>query len=144
MLQYIALRQARISYQPCTEGSRPGGTSAGRLRATFVPVRLSNPGDTAYTNDTVDIVLRHNNTLSSKAYTGSYPDPTHPYLSPVYGDYSKGFPPTILVSGTRDLLLSGTVRLHRAMLRGGIKAELHVWEAMPHAPFIGAPEEDEF
>jgi monoterpene epsilon-lactone hydrolase len=30
------------------------------------------------------------------------------------------------------------VRMHRALLAAGIDAELHVWEAMPHASF-GAP-----
>jgi acetyl esterase/lipase len=39
---------------------------------------------------------------------------SNPILSPVNGDL-KGFPPTILISGTRDLLLSDTVRMHRAL-----------------------------
>jgi monoterpene epsilon-lactone hydrolase len=66
----------------------------------------------------------------------------------VFGDFIKGFPPTFLQSGTRDLLLSDTVRMHRALLRAGIPAELHVWEAMPHGGFGGifgnpTPEDDE-
>ena len=44
-----------------------------------------------------------------------------PLLSPVYGDMA-GFPPTILTSGTRDLLLSNTVRVHRKLRRLGDKA----------------------
>ena len=56
----------------------------------------------------------------------------HPLVSPVYGDYTKGFPPTLLSTGTRDLLLSCTVRLHRALRKAGIEAELHVWDAMWH------------
>jgi acetyl esterase/lipase len=64
-------------------------------------------------------------------------DLTDPYLSPIYGDFTKGFPPTFLQSGTRDLLLSDTVRMHRALLRAGIPADLHVWEAMPHGGFGG-------
>jgi acetyl esterase/lipase len=75
-------------------------------------------------------------------YAGGH-DYSDPLLSPVYADYSKGFPPTILTTGTRDLLLSSTVMLHRAMRRGGVDAHLHVWEAMTHAPFFGAPEERE-
>ena len=55
-----------------------------------------------------------------------------PYLSPLFGDFSKGFPPTILTAGTRDIFLSNTVLMHRARLRAGIEAELHVWEGMPH------------
>ncbi len=98
--------------------------------------------DTLNTNVQFDTVLKDMSAFSA-VYAGSH-DRTDPYLSPVYGDYSKGFPPTFLQSGTRDLLLSDTVRLHRALRRGGVEAELHVWEAMPHGGFGGlSPEDDE-
>jgi monoterpene epsilon-lactone hydrolase len=106
------------------------------------PSNAGDSGDTSYTNDTVDIVLKHRQNGLSELYANGH-DVKDPLLSPSLADFSKGFPPTILTSGTRDLLLSGTVLLHRAMRRGGIKAELHVWEAMTHAPFFGAPEEQE-
>ena len=53
-----------------------------------------------------------------------------------------------LQSGTRDLLLSDTVRMHRKLLQAGVTAELHVWEAMPHGGFGGifgapTPEDEE-
>jgi len=38
----------------------------------------------------------------------------HPYLSPLFGDFSRGFVPTFIQSGTRDPFLSNAVRLHRA------------------------------
>ena len=69
-------------------------------------------------------------------------DRTEPYLSPVFGDFSKGYPPTLLQTGTRDLLLSDTVRMHRALRAAGVTAELHVWEAMPHGGFGGGAPED--
>jgi acetyl esterase/lipase len=59
-------------------------------------------------------------------------EPKDPVLSPVYADL-KGFPPTLLVTSGRDILLSGTTILHRAMLRAGVEAELVVFEALPHA-----------
>jgi acetyl esterase/lipase len=61
----------------------------------------------------------------------------------VFADFSKGFPPTQLLSGTRDLFLSNTVILHRALQRVGVKAELHIFEAMPHGGFHGSPEDAE-
>ena len=72
-------------------------------------------------------------------------DPSNPYLSPLFGDFSKGWPPTLLTTGTRDLLLSDTVRMHRALRRAGVQAELHVSEASPHGGFMGAnaPEDAE-
>ena len=65
------------------------------------------------------------------AYVGST-DPKDPVLSPVYADL-KGFPPTLLITSTRDLLLSGTAILHRALLRADVDAQLVVFEALPHA-----------
>jgi len=59
-------------------------------------------------------------------------DLTDPGLSPVYGDFS-GFPPTLLVTGTRDLNLSLTVRAHLRLLEAGIPAELVIHEGLPHA-----------
>lgn len=69
-------------------------------------------------------------------------DLTHPYLSPLFGDLS-GFPPTFLQTGTRDLFLSNTVRMHRALRAAGVEAEPHVFEAMPHGGFGGTPEDME-
>ena len=64
-------------------------------------------------------------------YYGST-DPKDPVLSPIYADL-KGFPPTLFVTSTRDLLLSGTAELHRAFLRSGVDAELVVFDGLPHA-----------
>jgi acetyl esterase/lipase len=58
---------------------------------------------------------------------------THdPVLSPVYSDL-HGLPPTLFVTSTRDLLLSGTVNLHRTYLEAGIDARLVVFDALTHA-----------
>ncbi len=106
------------------------------------PSDITFSGDSLYTNFQVDTVLRERDPGFGEFYRRGH-DPRDPLLSPLYADFSKGFPPTILTSGTRDLLLSPTVLLHRALRQAGIKAELHVWEAMTHCPFFGAPEEDD-
>ncbi len=62
-------------------------------------------------------------------------------MSPLFGDLA-GFPPTILTSGTRDLLLSDTVRMHRALRAAGVDADLHVWEAGSHGGFLQMAPED--
>ena len=63
-------------------------------------------------------------------------------MSPLYADFTKGFPPTVLTTGTRDLLLSDTVRMHRALRNAGIVADLHVTEAAGHGGFFGLAPED--
>ena len=74
--------------------------------------------------------------LSDPEYVGST-DRRNPVLSPIYADL-KGMPPTLFVASTRDLLLSGTVNLHRAFLRAGVDARLVVFDALPHT-FWGNP-----
>ena len=68
-----------------------------------------------------------------------------PLLSPVYGDMHD-FPPAILTTGTRDLLLSNTVRVHRKLRQAGVEAVLQVYEGEAHAQFsrdAAAPETKE-
>jgi acetyl esterase/lipase len=103
---------------------------------------FTQSGDTFHTNLGVDTIISGETGPLGDLYAGGY-DLTHPYISPLFGDFTKGFPPTLLASGTRDILLSNTVRMHRALRAAGIPAELHVLEAAPHGGFYGAPEDDE-
>ncbi len=59
-------------------------------------------------------------------------DSKDPVLSPIYSDL-HGLPPTLFVTSGRDLLLSGTINLHRAYLTAGVDAQLVVYDALPHA-----------
>jgi monoterpene epsilon-lactone hydrolase len=93
-------------------------------------------GDTFQTNALVDNVLVSPDGFCDAAarFYAKGHDLADPLLSPVYGDV-KGFPPTILTSGTRDLLLSNTVRMHRALRQAGVEAVLQVFEGQSHAQF---------
>ena len=62
---------------------------------------------------------------------GGENDMKNPLISPIYGDCSR-FPPTYLVSGTRDLFLSNTVRAHRKLRNAGVIAHLNVYEGISH------------
>ncbi|WP_189093837.1 alpha/beta hydrolase, partial [Deinococcus ruber] len=57
-------------------------------------------------------------------------DLADPLLSPLFADVS-GFPPTFLQSGTRDLFLSNTVRMHRKLRGAGVEAELYGFRLIP-------------
>lgn len=102
---------------------------------------LTESGDTFHTLRGIDTALKAPLMNANLLYAGGA-DLAHPYISPLFGDFSKGFPVTFLQSGTRDLFLSNTVRMHRALLGAGQEAELHVWEAMTHAGYSGATPED--
>jgi acetyl esterase/lipase len=105
---------------------------------------LTGTGDSRHTNRFLDPTLYGGSDSGPSAYAAKE-DPKNPFVSPVFGDLTKGWPQTILTSGTRDLLLSDTVCMHRALRRAGVKAELHVTEASGHTGFMGAnaPEDGE-
>lgn len=69
--------------------------------------------------------------LPDSEYTGKT-DRTDPVLSPLFADL-QGMPPSLLVTSTRDILLSDTTIFHRALLHAGNDAQLVVFEALPHA-----------
>ncbi len=101
-------------------------------------VDLTEAGDTFQTNALLDVTLKGGLPECNALYAAGR-DLTDPYLSPLYADFTRGFPPTLIQSGTRDLFLSNSVLLHRKLRRAGIEAELHVWEAMPHGGFGFGP-----
>ena len=153
---YRALLEVKRPEQIVVGGGSAGGNLAAALmlkaRAAGLPmpaclllfspeVDLTESGDTFETNQGVDTVLVNRLSDSIALYANGH-DLSDPFLSPLFGDVSN-FPPTFLQSGTRDLFLSNTVRLHRALRAGDVEAELHVWEAMPHGGFFGAPEDAE-
>jgi monoterpene epsilon-lactone hydrolase len=59
-------------------------------------------------------------------------NPKDPVLSPLFADL-KNWPPSLLVTSTRDLLLSDTATFHRSLLGAGNDTQLVVYEALPHA-----------
>ncbi len=109
----------------------------GALMAGTPWTDLSQTGDTYFTHEFVDNVLgsyRGSLEAAARVYAGSH-DLKEPLLSPIYGDVS-GFPPTVLLSGTRDLFLSNTVRMHQKLLQSGVRADLLVFEGQSHAQYL--------
>jgi monoterpene epsilon-lactone hydrolase len=101
---------------------------------------LTGAGDSFQTNGMVDNVLvayGANCDKRAALYTAGR-DLKDPLLSPVYGDLN-GFPPTILTTGTRDLLLSNTVRVHRKLRQAGVESTLQVFEGQSHAQYYRDP-----
>jgi len=105
-------------------------------------VDLTESGDSFATNLGLDPLLRTSLRNAIALYAGGH-DLRDPYLSPLFGDFTKGFPPTFLASGTRDLFLSNTVLMHAALRRADVRADLYIGEAMGHGGFFGAAPEDQ-
>jgi monoterpene epsilon-lactone hydrolase len=153
-------------YRSMLQDSRPedivvGGASAGgnlaaalllRARDEGLPspaaavlrtpeIDLTESGDSFQTNLGLDNLLTESLMPANLLYAAGH-DLRDPYLSPLFADLTKGFPPTILITGTRDLFLSNTVLFHRALRAADIPAELHVLEAGGHGGFFGLAPED--
>jgi acetyl esterase/lipase len=114
----------------------PGAVFAGTPWAD-----LTDTSDSLHSNKGIDrILVTYDGLLriGGELYSDGN-DLTNPLISPLYGDFAS-FPPTILISGTRDMLLSDTVRTHRKLLAAGVEADLHVFEGMSHAEYMIMPE----
>ncbi|MEI9852434.1 MAG: alpha/beta hydrolase [Sphingomonas sp.] len=107
-------------------------------------VDLTESGDSFRTNEDLDVILKHGLPECNALYADGH-DLRDPYVSPLFADFARGFPPTLVQTGTRDLFLSNSVLVHRKLRAAGIDAELHVWEAMPHGAYGRgeAPEHEE-
>lgn len=97
---------------------------------------VTKTGDSFYANEKVDnvVVSRDGFCDAGTLIYAKGHDLKDQLLSPVYGDM-HGFPPAILTTGTRDLLLSNTVRVHRKLRRAGVDAQLQVFEGQSHAQY---------
>lgn len=128
--------------------SAGGALAAGgilRLRAETVPMpaallawspwsELEARGDTYTTLADADPFMRYELVLqeAASAYAPVPEDRKHPWVSPVHGDFARGFPPTLIQAGTKEIFLSNAVRLARALDAAGIETKLDISEGMPH------------
>ena len=119
-----AVDDCLTAYRALLEEHRPeeivvgGGSAGGNLSAALVlrardeglplpaaailltpALDLTQSGDTFQTNLGVDTILTRNEPTIPLLYAGGH-DRRDPYISPLFGDLSKGFPPTLLASGT--------------------------------------------
>ena len=85
-----------------------------------------------------------NGGAEAKAYAKGTPF-TDPMISPVLRTDWSGLPPTLITTGTRDMLLSDSARMAQALRRSGVDVQLNVWEGMWHVfeAYPGIPEAEQ-
>ena len=67
-----------------------------------------------------------------------------PLVTPgLFPDVLARFPPTLLVTGTRDPVMSNAIVTHARLLQAGVKAELFVQEGLGHGHFFAFPGTEE-
>lgn len=161
-----AVDDALAVYRHALEGREPGaigvyGTSAGailtlqllaRIKAEGLPMPgaagvFSGLADLARASDCEAYLPALLQGRASPEVLADYTtgtERTDPLLSPIYGDMS-GFPPTLLLTSTRDQLLGHTAMADLALRRAGVRTDLRVYEGMMHAfwAWIECPETED-
>ena len=101
---------------------------------------LAHVGDSLKFHEWIDNVLVTYHVVGAHGATlyAAGQDIANLLLSPLRGKF-KGFPPTMLVSGTRDLILSQTVLLHCKLRQAGVTADLHLLESASRFTYFIEP-----
>ena len=137
-------------------GTSAGAVLTGQLLARIKAEGLPMPAAAGFFSGTADLALVSDceaflpsimGTRTGPEVVADYSagtEPTNPLLSPIYGDLT-GLPPTLLMTSTRDQLLSQTVRFHLALRKAGVEADLIVHEGMLHAfwAYMECPETED-
>ncbi|MDE3104929.1 MAG: alpha/beta hydrolase fold domain-containing protein [Acidobacteriota bacterium] len=145
-------RELLKSYRPAhiaIYGTSAGAILTGEVAVRFKQLGLPQPaalgifsatGDFARAGDSTALfslqgLAGHLEPPSGKPDIREYSaktDPRDPVLSPVYADL-HGLPPTLFLTSTRDMLLSGTVNLQRRFLEDGVDTRMVVFDGLAHA-----------
>lgn len=148
---YQALEKDRPPSRIAVFGTSAGATLSGQLIARLASLGRPMPAALGYFSGKADASRTGDSETSMPApafdwigaYAGKTPR-TDPILSPLLGDLSH-FPPTLLLSSTRDILLSPTAIFARALGDQGVDARLVVFDGLPHAfwAYMDIPESDQ-
>jgi epsilon-lactone hydrolase len=136
-------------------GCSAGGVLTGEAVAWFISKQLPVPGAigtfcgslTELGGDStfVSPVLNGNPAPATPLKLGDLPyfkgaKPTDPLVFPANSSALLAkFPPTLLITGTRDFTMSSVIQSQRLLSAAGVDAELHVWDGMWHS-FFSDPE----
>lgn len=141
---YQALEKDRKASRIAVYGTSAGAVLGAELVAKLTSLKRPMPAALGFFSGSADLAKAGDSeswaplptgdkslAASIASYIGTT-DRADPVLSPLHGDLSH-FPPTLLVSSTRDILLSGTSIFGRALLEQGVDARMVVFDALPHA-----------
>jgi len=95
---------------------------------------ITGNGDAPKSNDGRDLLGYKN--MGDKMFVAPFIGKAiaaDPLISPIYSNYTNDFPPTIILTSTRDLFLSNSVRMYWKLKNAKVNTELVVAEGMWHA-----------
>lgn len=148
---YQALEKERGAKQVAIFGTSAGACLSAQLVAKLAKMGRPMPAALGFLSGSADLGIRGDSESWMPgpgfewvaAYAGKTPL-ADPVLSPIRGEVSR-FPPTLLLTSTRDFLLSPTAIFSRKLTEEGVDARLVVFDGLPHAfwAYVAAPESDQ-
>lgn len=144
-------KPSEIGIYGCSAGGILTGEAVARLITDKLPVPaaigtfcgsvLDIDGDSAYVAPVLNGqgVPEHRLTFADLPYFHGA-NPRDPLVQPgVSPTLLAKFPPTLLITGTRDATMSSVLTSQQLLDKAGVQTELHVWEGMWHS-FFSDPE----
>lgn len=141
---YEVLETEHSALRIAIYGTSAGAALSGQLLARLTQLGKPMPAAMGYFSGSADLTTSGDSESwmplpggaatmaeSVSSYVGDA-DLSDPVLSPLMGDISQ-YPPTLLVTSTRDILLSPTSIFARALHEQGVDARLVVFDGLPHA-----------
>ncbi|MHA4838271.1 alpha/beta hydrolase [Sphingopyxis sp. MSC1_008] len=147
---YQALEKDRKSNRIAVFGTSAGACLSGQLVAKLASMGRPMPAALGFLSGSADLSVRGDSESWMPgpgfdwvaAYAGKTPM-TDPILSPIRGGVSR-FPPTLLLTSSRDFLMSPTSIFARTLHEKGVDARLVMFDGLPHAfwAYMAIPESD--
>lgn len=104
---------------------------------------LGNRGDSRLTQREHDPLLSYSPGLVDCAAAYAPEAVDDPDASPVLADYDRNFPPTLLICGTREILLSDSVRFARRLTEAEVRVVLDIHDGLHHSFPVVTPDTEE-
>lgn len=148
---YDALEKNRPASRIAVFGTSAGACLSAQLVAKLASLDRPMPAALGFLSGSADLSVRGDSESWMPgpgfewvaAYAGKMPL-TDPVLSPIKGDISR-FPPTLLMTSSRDFLLSPTAIFARALTEKSVDTRLVMFDGLPHAfwAYMAIPESDQ-
>ena len=94
-------------------------------------VDLTCSGESTITKQKDDPVLEYESMKSAVKLYLNGENPENPYASSLFGDLTN-LPPVLIIVGTREILLSDSIRIAEKLEKCNVNVELDIWEDMIH------------
>jgi acetyl esterase/lipase len=132
-----------LALSACRAVLAQGGAAPDGLVLISPWADLGDRGDSHRTLAGVDPVLAYEPGLriSAEAYAPGAAD--HEDASPLLACYDARFPPTLIQCGSREILLSDALRLHRRLRDAGVGVDIDVHDGLFHSFTTVAPKSPE-